>query len=514
MNFNKITIHSETKGTIIITPEKFYKVPESTVCYVVIYSLKFKDRNPEIPEIESKIPYYISDGGTNKLRANMLYPFMCYSNMNEVENCPFNITRTRPPSYGYSSLLLKYNMINNINIDKLEEDLLNTFLGIYHNLPNEIDYLKHKISNKRSQGNDLISVMQRITNLLDFIICVTNDVIRNFNYVSEQTDIDNGKYRPFSKEQKTIHDYTDLSIYGQETQYYSPNEYQDGDSSSPFNNHFRIVILTILNKYYKLFVDNNLINIETIILHPEIITIRMFNRIVNICQKDTAKLNMNNYKLISNYVIDILAEKIDRTPTIPEQHRLIIQSIILHTVKKTQVNDDELYNKLLLDWEGICLSKGKTINTKNVFEMNITEICNELAEYYAFISITYPKLGEQINKNCNSETSLQNEERRLEILRDLLISVRTRIILSNYIGQLQITYKKPNNNEKTIVIDIDSSETISAVKSKIFDKEGIEPSHQHLMIKQAYSTIVHLENERTIASYNIKNNSELTLVIQ
>ena len=119
MNFNKITIHSETKGTIIITPEKFYKVPESTVCYVVIYSLKFKDRNPEIPEIESKIPYYISDGGTNKLRANMLYPFMCYSNMNEVENCPFNITRTRPPSYGYSSLLLKYNMYNFGKLSKI-----------------------------------------------------------------------------------------------------------------------------------------------------------------------------------------------------------------------------------------------------------------------------------------------------------------------------------------------------------------------------------------------------------
>ena len=63
------------------------------------------------------------------------------------------------------------------------------------------------------------------------------------------------------------------------------------------------------------------------------------------------------------------------------------------------------------------------------------------------------------------------------------------------------------SNELQLIYEVEN-------KTKIYNKEGIDPSHQHLMIRKPYSTIVHLENDRTIASYKIQNNSELALSIR
>ncbi len=509
MNFSKITIHSETNGTVVMTPEHLYEISDHDVKYVVIYNLQFISSDQEI---EAKIPYYISNGATNKLRANMLYPFMCYSSINEASVCPYDVTR-RTRGNPYTSVLLKYNSPGNINIDKLEEDLLHTFLGIYTDLEEEQSNMSSKIRNKYQQGNDLISVLQRITNLLDFIICIINDVIRDFNYSSQQTqiDIDNGKYRPLSRDQKDIHDYTDLSIFGQERIYYINRDHTD-DSSSSFNNHFRLVILTILNKYYKLFVDDNIINIEPIVLQHEIITVEKFNRIVNICDKETSKLNMKNYKMISNKIIDVITEKIDTLQTISEQSKMILRSIIIQTIK-TQVSDDEMYDELLKTWNTYCLSKGIIINTKNVFTMNVEEICKELSRYSYLIN-SLPGLTEEINRGCSNEMCETNPV-CLKFLRDRLLLVRSNIILNNYIGQLIIKFIKSDTTEKTINVDVDSSDTISILKSKIYNIESIEPSRQELSFQPPYgSNIIHLENDRTISSYKIPNKSVLKLIIR
>jgi hypothetical protein len=347
-------------------------------------------------------------------------------------------------------------------------------------------------------------VLPRITNLLDFIICITNDAIRDFDYTSQQaqTDIDHGKYAPLADRLKITHEYIDLSIFSPEI-----------EDNSSFDRHFRVVILTILNKYYNLFIHSHLCNIQPIHLESEIITYSIFNSIVNICQKDTAKMNMKNYKIISNILMNIIIEKIDTTHRISDQDRTILRSIIIHTAQ-SEIIEDEIYDNSLKKWNSQCLSKGITIHTRNVFTMSVKEICEELSTYTPFLRISAPMLIQEIDKNCNDDTCEKNPKLRLNILIDKLLMVRSLIISYFYIGKLNITYKTPDNTVKTILVDIDSSEAIATLKSKIFNKIGIEPSHQHLMIKKPYVTIVHLENDRTIASYNITNNTELTLSIQ
>ena len=134
-----ITFSTSTR-TFVFTPITGYSFQIPNTYIVIIYLLRLTEILTG-KVIEAIIPYYLSDGSTNDLRANLIFPFVCFNERNpNILSCPYNI------KFGEGTLY-KYSVGKNLDLSKI-------------------------IHQSHTESVGINSVISRIENLLDFIICL------------------------------------------------------------------------------------------------------------------------------------------------------------------------------------------------------------------------------------------------------------------------------------------------------------------------------------------------------
>jgi len=303
MNFNvpllQIKIFNET---IVLTPLNFYKIKlENEYRLAILYNLKYETDDKK-KTYESIIPYYISDGGTNCFRANMLFPFVCIQDLSQTD-CP---QTNMDSSYHYTGLVYKYSTIKNLNISiitkAIEENLLAKYgFKTYDDFKNS-----NRIKNKNRQLSvGVESVLPRIENLLDFMLAISSERIIN-DYPLEQ-------YRPnYNPELFDAYAPSVLlkrfGLSGPQDSFDFTKNFLSNKETKEFlevYDEYRRGLLTFFRIMYQNFVHYEIFKTEFIKLESIDITLEDFNKLaeVKICNDtdiDSKKtLNADYYFLIS-----------------------------------------------------------------------------------------------------------------------------------------------------------------------------------------------------------------------
>jgi len=219
---------------------------------VFIYQITIRDNSGN--ESTAIIPYYISDGHTNNLRANFIFPFVCFNDIKNGDDCPWSMENV----FG---MLYKHTPARNLVL-KLDPPI------------------GYPIEKDRNKTIGLSSVLPRITNLLDFIICIGSSEFIKENII--ETDLYN--FRPvtgYSILDK--YDMNMISILPEESTYKT----------------YRKNILEYLAQYRNKL-ESSGIKLDPCYVIINQTDIRLFNRKYRVCGKEPeAETNYRNYVNIS-----------------------------------------------------------------------------------------------------------------------------------------------------------------------------------------------------------------------
>lgn len=380
VNFPKIQIKFSENNIYKFTPTQYHTIDKGTgdLYPIVIYELMHIQQENTI---KCYIPYYLSDGQTNGIRGDFIFPFMCFQNKDSIE-CPRkqNIDETR-------TRMIKYSLCKNLNLSQENLNILESLGSKYKGLANHY-------TNITDVG--LGSFLYRLENLLDFILCVISsnklksyesgemDEIDFIPYYSNKLSNDNlEKFKNNSDPSKSEyeHDYeyykhwlNNIYIPEKDSKYIFNRQKMFelfSRNSNVLHSEYRVKIIKLLNIIRnnistifreQLTIENNYLDIYKF----NIMTILDFNKIINVCVNSTINKNIaDNFNIYKSISTDLYIDFIKKS-NLGDLKKILVSNkcksdSIEHIITKKWKStcSSNIYNKL--DSE----NKRKSDNSRN-----------------------------------------------------------------------------------------------------------------------------------------------------
>jgi hypothetical protein len=157
-----IIIHISDTRHIVCEPTHVFSVYKKNKtdkdCIVVLYHIQYQEKTKEWETIHSThIPYYVSNGVTNRLRANLLFPMLCFSLKIPLDDLPDGMYTGTLPQFG----IVKYKLVETMDINKINHHLFS--------------------DSNVNRTDGITSVLPRIANMLDLIISCSSTMFFQYN---------------------------------------------------------------------------------------------------------------------------------------------------------------------------------------------------------------------------------------------------------------------------------------------------------------------------------------------
>jgi len=299
-----------------VTEEKMEDKDNKVIMYELIHEFKGSIK-------KATIPYYVSNGPTNRLNADMLFPFMCFTDRkNKDPICPHSLFRPGETSNLADFGLMKYSATKNMDTEAIVVSVNQNYLQKYSQVG--IDELT-SLSGRHTRG--ITSIFVRIQNVLDFIISCSSQKL-----VDYKTDYTEEQLNAFIPDGPS-------PIYQRVLQY---------------EKAYRRCVLDKLHDMIQALKATHLVTFTPKMMTIEKKTYDEFNSHINICQNQNptqrAQTNVHTYKIISNELYQLVYAFNSSTGLFP---------YLLPMDRVIQLKDNEL-NETMDSWYASCGSK--TIN--------------------------------------------------------------------------------------------------------------------------------------------------------
>ncbi len=419
LNDNKVNDNKVNTEKIILTPINYYLIyQENSPTYVPVieFELKYINNN-EI--IKSIIPYYLSDGHTNLLNANMIYPFVCFS-LNNDDNCPNFNKKIRLSDGGQ----IKLNIVKNLNLNDMKLYLLKKTIKDYYNLlinKKNIDYIKSIEDNKKNideiyiyfyynlnnfistnEDKDIVFFYNELKILIGQKIKLYKNKINNDKNISDLIKNNNSKIKMYIYELKFLLNIikgssSDLTSILQRIEnimdfnislsiakianknntipnnldisqkYYIDNiNENESNNYSTINKIFRFHLKFLLESEKLNIIKYGLIKYNEINIEPIKILKNEFNKKYNICnEKNINNKNFENYKIIAYKFRDIIKNKIkeELKNNLNDKYLNTINNLIIENDSNS--NNDNHIDKIKEIWANCKNDFNKQNNLNN-----------------------------------------------------------------------------------------------------------------------------------------------------